>query len=260
MIKSPDSNTFAVVRATLLTVALAMLVTSVCGAWGQTTRYDALVSQAKADLTAGKLDAALNNAKQAVALDGSRWEAYTVAGGALVKLNRCVEATEYLKNAVQRAPETKRDGISKLSNLCSPASKQGQQSVRLKVGDFAPDFTLQGFDGSDLRQFSLHDLKGQPVLVAFCGISFTAESQQALLSLEDRSKHEGIRVIALTFDSPFVNYAYQQQLGIQRVTILSDGDGGISALYGVPFPRDLRSIRQLIYLINADGKVARVSD
>ena len=44
----------------------------------------------------------------------------------------------------------------------------------LKVGDLAPDFTLNYFDGSDLKKVSLHDYQGKKnVVLAFYIFAFT---------------------------------------------------------------------------------------
>ena len=44
----------------------------------------------------------------------------------------------------------------------------------LKVGDVAPDFTLQYFDGNDLKKMSLHDFRGKKnVMVGFYIFAFT---------------------------------------------------------------------------------------
>ena len=44
----------------------------------------------------------------------------------------------------------------------------------LRVGDVAPDFTLQYFDGNDLKKMSLHDFRGKKnVMVGFYIFAFT---------------------------------------------------------------------------------------
>ena len=44
----------------------------------------------------------------------------------------------------------------------------------LKVGSVAPDFTLQYFDGNDLKKMSLHDFHGKKnVMVGFYIFAFT---------------------------------------------------------------------------------------
>jgi len=44
----------------------------------------------------------------------------------------------------------------------------------LKVGSVAPDFTLQYFEGNDLKKMSLHDFRGKKnVMVGFYIFAFT---------------------------------------------------------------------------------------
>jgi hypothetical protein len=61
-----------------------------------------------------------------------------------------------------------------------PASASGRkptgrsQSLKLKVGDTAPDFTLLVFDGHDLKKVSLQDYRGKKnVALAFYVFAFT---------------------------------------------------------------------------------------
>lgn len=45
---------------------------------------------------------------------------------------------------------------------------------KVKLGDIAPDFTLQYFDGKDLKEVSLHDFRGKKnVVLAFYIFAFT---------------------------------------------------------------------------------------
>jgi hypothetical protein len=44
----------------------------------------------------------------------------------------------------------------------------------LKVGSVAPDFTLEYFDGNDIKKMSLHDFRGKKnVMVGFYIFAFT---------------------------------------------------------------------------------------
>ena len=55
-------------------------------------------------------------------------------------------------------------------------SAQGKapEPPKLKIGDMAPDFKLQYFDGKDLKDVSLSDYRGkQNVVVAFYIFAFT---------------------------------------------------------------------------------------
>jgi hypothetical protein len=62
--------------------------------------------------------------------------------------------------------------------LCTPAISRPLPVPNpppvLKVGDSAPDFTLDYFDGQDLKKVSLHDYQGKKnVVLAFYIFAFT---------------------------------------------------------------------------------------
>ena len=61
--------------------------------------------------------------------------------------------------------------------LCPEIKAQGNKPeppMKLKVGDVAPDFKLQYFDGSDLKDVSLSQYRGKSnVVVAFYIFAFT---------------------------------------------------------------------------------------
>jgi hypothetical protein len=62
--------------------------------------------------------------------------------------------------------------------LCAPALSRPLPVPNpppvLKVGDTAPDFTLDYFDGHDLKKVSLHDYHGKKnVVLAFYIFAFT---------------------------------------------------------------------------------------
>ena len=47
-------------------------------------------------------------------------------------------------------------------------------ATALKVGSVAPDFTLQYFEGNDIRKLSLHDFRGKKnVMLGFYIFAFT---------------------------------------------------------------------------------------
>jgi peroxiredoxin len=58
--------------------------------------------------------------------------------------------------------------------LCSQFSLGQQAPPALKVGDKAPDFKLQYFDGTDLKNVNLSDYQGKKnVILAFYIFAFT---------------------------------------------------------------------------------------
>jgi AhpC/TSA family len=58
--------------------------------------------------------------------------------------------------------------------LMAQEKKAAAPAPKLKVGDVAPDFKLQYFDGNDLKDVSLSDYKGKKnVVLAFYIFAFT---------------------------------------------------------------------------------------
>jgi len=54
------------------------------------------------------------------------------------------------------------------------SSKPEPETLKLKVGDAAPDFTLKYFDGSNLKDVSLSQYRGKSnVVLAFYIFAFT---------------------------------------------------------------------------------------
>ena len=69
-------------------------------------------------------------------------------------------------------------GACLLTVFCPQMNAQAKKTepapMKLKVGDVAPDFKLQYFDGSDLKDVSLSQYRGKSnVVVAFYVFAFT---------------------------------------------------------------------------------------
>jgi tetratricopeptide (TPR) repeat protein len=80
--------------------------------------YYALLQQGRAQLQAGSDDLALVTANSAIKLDAGRWEAYALAGGALMNLKRYEEAADDFSDAIKRAPEAKQQRLRDLRKQC----------------------------------------------------------------------------------------------------------------------------------------------
>ncbi len=60
------------------------------------------------------------------------------------------------------------------SELSAQATKPAPAPMKLKVGDMAPDFKLQYFDGTDEKDVSLSQYRGKKnVVLAFYIFAFT---------------------------------------------------------------------------------------
>jgi tetratricopeptide (TPR) repeat protein len=80
--------------------------------------YNGLVQQGKTELQAGSSDQALRSGQVAIKMSANRWEAYALAGGALMNLKRYEEAADTLSKAIERAPESKQPALRDLRRQC----------------------------------------------------------------------------------------------------------------------------------------------
>lgn len=106
-----------------LFVLIVCFALFLCGfrASAQTGDYDTLVHQGNAQLQDGNNGQALTKAKSAIKINAHRWEAYALAGGALMNLKRDEEAADNFSEAIQYAPEAKQDGLRNLRKQCLAA-------------------------------------------------------------------------------------------------------------------------------------------
>jgi hypothetical protein len=85
------------------------------------TAYDTLLTQGREQLQAGASDKALASGQEAIKADPARWEAYALAGGALMGLKRYDEAIDDLSKAIDHAPTEKQAGLRELRKQCFQA-------------------------------------------------------------------------------------------------------------------------------------------
>ena len=121
-------------RTSLANAIWTLLVTA---AAGQTAPdYDAAVQKGKSQLQAASANLALAASEEAIKMNADRWEAYALAGGALMNLKRYEEAADKLSKAIERAPEAKQTTLRDLRRQCllsesgvSPAAKEPTQEA-----------------------------------------------------------------------------------------------------------------------------------
>jgi tetratricopeptide (TPR) repeat protein len=90
--------------------------------------YDVLVSRGNSQLQSGNNEQALASAASAIKVNAGRWEAYAVAGGALLNLKRYEEAADQFSHAIDRAPEAKQEGLRTLRKQCLSAGSGASPS------------------------------------------------------------------------------------------------------------------------------------
>jgi peroxiredoxin Q/BCP len=129
----------------------------------------------------------------------------------------------------------------------------------VKIGEWAPDFTLAAHDGASL---SLKNLRGAKVL-----LWFFVEANTPGCALEGRGFRDhqsyfdenNIRVVAVSFDSPADNAAFarRQEFGFP---LLSDSNHAVAVAYGACSDADARYPDRVSFLIDEHGKIERVYD
>jgi hypothetical protein len=80
--------------------------------------YESVLQKARTYLGAENAGDALAKADQAMSLDPARWEAYAIAGEALMKLSRYHEAEGNLNRAIDRAPNGRKGFLRDLLSEC----------------------------------------------------------------------------------------------------------------------------------------------
>ncbi len=129
----------------------------------------------------------------------------------------------------------------------------------LKVGDAAPDFTVLSHDGAPV---SLSGLRGKKVL-----LWFYPEADTPGCSLEGRGFRDhqeyyddnGIRIVGVSFDPVDRNAAFALKYAF-KFPLLCDVDREIALAYGACSDAKARYAERVSFLIDEDGKIARVYD
>jgi hypothetical protein len=109
-------------------IGMAWVILGFCATAQQTSNYDALVRQGNGQLQTGNNEQALALAKTAINTNANRWEAYAIAGGALLNLKRYEEGADQFSHAIDRAPQAKQEGLRALRKECLSAQPAGPQS------------------------------------------------------------------------------------------------------------------------------------
>jgi glutaredoxin-dependent peroxiredoxin len=104
-----------------------------------------------------------------------------------------------------------------------------------RVGEKAPDFTLPDID---MKPRSLHDFKGQKVVLAFFVGAFTGVCTKEMCAFRDsmaRLIDLKAQVIGVSVNDPFSNKGFAEK---NRLTfpILSDYNRGVVKLYNLEMP------------------------
>jgi thioredoxin-dependent peroxiredoxin len=132
----------------------------------------------------------------------------------------------------------------------------GAAAAELKVGDKAPDFSLQGSDG---KTYTLDQFKGKSaVVVAWFPKAFTGGCTKECKSLRANSK--ALKELNVAYFTASVDPAEQNEKFAKSLDldypILSDPDKTVANAYGVMSPRGFSN--RWTFYIDKDGIIKEI--
>jgi peroxiredoxin Q/BCP len=132
----------------------------------------------------------------------------------------------------------------------------GAAAAELKVGDKAPDFTMQGSDG---KTYTLDQFKGKSgVVVAWFPKAFTGGCTKECKSFRANSKalkDLNVAYFTASVDTPELNKKFAESLDLDY-PILSDPDKTVAKAYGVMSPRGFSN--RWTFYIDKDGIIREI--
>ena len=125
----------------------------------------------------------------------------------------------------------------------------------IAVGQSAPDFTLSGIQGSQRSTWTLSQLRGQKVVLAFYPGDFTPGCTRQLCGYRDDYEllaPPGTTVLAISPQDVESHERFIAAKGFE-FPLLSDTDLSVTAAYGVKAP--IIGVRRSVFLVDAEGIV-----
>ncbi len=131
--------------------------------------------------------------------------------------------------------------------------------MTLSIGATAPDFTAQDADDNDV---TLHELRGQWVLLFFYPKDFTSGCTTEACSLNDsygRFEARGATVIGISTQDVSSHQKFREKHGLSY-PLVADTDRSVGDAYDVPRGGSESSptSSRVSFLVDPDGKIAEV--
>ena len=132
----------------------------------------------------------------------------------------------------------------------------------IEVGKKAPAFTLTADDGKKVR---LSDLKGRPVVLYFYPKDDTPGCTKEACAFRDRQaeiEQLGAKVLGVSPDTVESHVKFRDKFNL-NFPLLADPDHAVAEKYGAwreknMYGKKSMGVQRSTYLIDADGKVAKV--
>ena len=132
---------------------------------------------------------------------------------------------------------------------------------RLEPGDPAPDFTLADADGNEV---SLHDYRGQRVVVYFYPAAMTPGCTKQACDFRDRLsvlQDAGLAVLGISPDKPAKLAKFRERDAL-TFPLLSDPDKSVLTAYGAfgektMYGKKVTGVIRSTVIVGTDGKVEK---
>ncbi len=132
----------------------------------------------------------------------------------------------------------------------------------IEAGKAAPDFTLAADNGQKVK---LSDLRGQPVVLYFYPRDDTPGCTKEACAFRDRKKELtklGAHILGVSTDDVASHEKFRDKFQL-NFPLLADVDHKVAEKYGAwreknMYGKKSMGIQRSTYLIDADGKIARV--
>jgi peroxiredoxin len=133
---------------------------------------------------------------------------------------------------------------------------------KIKVGEKAPNFTL---NGTDLKPRKLSDFLTQTVVLAFFPGAFTSVCTREMCTLRDslaRLNSLKAQVVGISVNDPFSSKAFAEK-NMLTFPLLCDYNREVAKLYGVELPdfaglKGYTAAKRSIFIIDKQGAVRYV--
>ncbi len=129
--------------------------------------------------------------------------------------------------------------------------------MSIKVGQNAPEFTLQGVVGDKFKDVCLDEYKGKWVVLFFYPLDFTFICPTEITEFSKRDsefKALNAQVLGVSIDSVFSHKAWLKELGNLNYPLLSDITKEASRKYGVLMEEKGIALRGT-FIIDPEGKL-----
>lgn len=148
-------------------------------------------------------------------------------------------------------------GSKPISHMAQARNAPALMRAAPEVGAMAPDFTAKGADMSGAKSVTLHDLRGQVVVLAFYPLDRSSGCTAEMTKFRDEYSTifgSGVTVLPISEDSvaSHVGWAHDAHFPFMLV---SDNGGQIANEYGSMMSARPYASRT-VFVIGKDGKVA----